>query len=191
MISRLRGEVIEHDGTKVIIDCAGVGYGVEVAVDEQSKLTIGTSADLFISENIKEDIHDLYGFAKKSRKLLFVLLTSVNGVGPKAGMAVMNIGNESQVRSAIATGDIKFITSAKGVGKKVAERIVVDLKNKVGFDASDDATDFLGEVPTSDEAMQALVSLGYSSADAAERLRGISSDLPTQERIKQALRGHK
>lgn len=189
MIARLRGQVIDHDGSQVVIDCNGVGYGVEVAVDEQSKLPVGSKADLFIAENIKEDGHDLYGFSKQTRRLLFSLLTSVNGVGPKAGMAIMNIGTEVQVRAAIAGGDTKFITAAKGIGKKVAERVVVDLKNKVGLEASDDATDFLGGVTTSDEAVQALVALGYSSEDAVEILRGIDSKLPTQDRIKQALKG--
>lgn len=189
MISRLRGEVIEHDGSQVVIDCNGVGYGVQVAVDEQSKLPVGTKADLFIAENIKEDSHDLYGFSQKSRRLLFGLLTSVNGVGPKAGMAIMNIGTEGQVRAAIASGDTKFITAAKGIGKKVAERVVVDLKNKVGLEASDDATDFLGGVSTSDEAVQALMALGYSSEDAVERLKGINKELPVKERLKQALKG--
>lgn len=190
MIARIRGEVIEHDGSQVVINCGGVGYGVQVAVDEQSKLPVGTKADLFISENIKEDSHDLFGFSQKSRRLLFGLLTSVNGVGPKAGMAIMNIGTEAQVRAAIASGDTKFITAAKGIGKKVAERVVVDLKNKVGIEASDDATDFLGGASTSDEAVQALVALGYSSEDAVERLRGIDSKLSTNDRIKQALKGN-
>ena len=189
MISRLRGNVIEHDGTQIVIDCGGVGYGVEVAIDEQSKLPVGTKADLYIAENIKEDVHDLFGFAAKSRKLLFDLLTSVNGVGPKAGMAIMNIGTEAQVRAAIASGDTKFITAAKGIGKKVAERVVLDLKNKVGLEASDSATDFLGAASATDEAVQALVALGYSSEDAVERLRGVNSKLSTNDRIKQALKG--
>lgn len=189
MIARLRGEVIEHDGSRVIIDCHGVGYGVEVTVDEQAKLPVGTKADLYIAENVKEDAHDLYGFADKSRKLLFGLLTSVTGVGPRAAMAIMNIGTEGQVRSAIASGDVKFITAAKGVGKKVAERVVVDLKNRVGLSAHADATGFLSEAPTSDEAVQALVALGFTSQDAVERLRGIDTALSTGDRVKQALKG--
>lgn len=188
MIARISGEVIEHDGSQVIVDCGGVGYGVEVAFDEQSKLAVGSKANLFIAENIKEDQHQLFGFASKNRKMLFLLLTSVNGVGPKAAMAIMNIGSEEQVRAAIATGDVKLITAAKGVGKKVAERVIVDLKSKVGFDASDSATDFLNELPTSDEAVQALVSLGYSTNDAVEKLRNIDKNFSTEEKIKQALR---
>ena len=142
-----------------------------------------------MAERIKEDSHELYGFATKSRKMLFDLLTSVNGVGPKAAMAILNIGSEGQVRSAIASGDTKFITAAKGVGKKVAERAVVDLKNKVGFEASADATDFLGDAPTTDEAVEALVALGHSPQDAAQLLRGVDEKLPTGERVKHALKG--
>ncbi|MCA9328154.1 Holliday junction branch migration protein RuvA [Candidatus Saccharibacteria bacterium] len=188
MIARLRGNVIEHDGDMVIIDCRGVGYGVHVCLDEQSHLVNGSDCDLFIAEMIKEDAHELFGFSTKSRKLLFDLLTSVNGIGPKAAMAILNIGNEGQVRAAIANGDTKFISAAKGVGKKVAERAVVDLKNKVGLTASDSATDFLNDAAVTDEAVEALIALGHSPQDAAELLRGIDSSLPTNERIKVALR---
>jgi Holliday junction DNA helicase RuvA len=188
MIARLRGEVIEHEDSRVIVDCGGVGYGVQVCYDEQQRLTLGTKCDLFIAEQIKEDAHELYGFSSKSRKQLFSLLISVNGVGPKAGMAILNIGTEGQVRSAIASGDTKFISAAKGVGKKVAERAVVDLKNKVGLEASDGAVDFLSDTTTSDEAVEALTTLGYSVQDAVEVLRGVDSSLPTGERIKQALK---
>jgi Holliday junction DNA helicase RuvA len=188
MISRLRGEVIEHEDSHVIVDCGGVGYGVQVCHDEQQQLQLGSKCDLYIAEQIKEDAHDLYGFSSKSRKQLFGLLISVNGVGPKAGMAILNIGSEGQVRSAIASGDTKFISAAKGVGKKVAERAVVDLKNKVGLEASDGAVDFLSDSVTSDEAVEALTALGYSSQDAVELLRGVDSQLSTSDRIKQALK---
>ena len=188
MIARLRGEVIEHEDSRVIVDCAGVGYGVQVCYDEQQRLTLGSKCDLYIAEQIKEDAHELFGFSSKSRRQLFGLLISVNGVGPKAGMAILNIGSEGQVRSAIASGDTKFISAAKGVGKKVAERAVVDLKNKVGLQASDDATDFLNDVSMGDEAVEALTALGYSSQDSVEILRNIDIDLPTSERIKLALK---
>jgi Holliday junction DNA helicase RuvA len=189
MIARLRGEVIEHEDSRVIVDCGGVGYGVQVCYDEQQKLQLGTSCNLYIAEQIKEDAHELYGFSSKSRKQLFLLLISVNGVGPKAAMAILNIGSEGQVRSAIASGDTKFISAAKGIGKKVAERAVVDLKNKVGLDASESAVDFLSDSSENDEAVQALSALGYSAQDAVEILRGIDTSLPTTERLKQALKG--
>jgi len=189
MIARLRGQVIEHDKSQVIVDCGGIGYGVHVCVDEQAALPVGSSCDLFIAEQIKEDAHELFGFGRRSRKDLFLLLISVNGVGPKAAMAIMNIGSEGQVRSAIASGDTKFITAAKGVGKKVAERAVVDLKSKVGLVAADDATGFLSDAAVTDEAVEALTALGHTPQDAAVLLRGIDVDLPTGERVKQALRG--
>lgn len=191
MIARLRGEVIEHEDSRVIVDCSGVGYGVQVCHDEQQQLSLGTKCNLYIAEQIKEDAHELYGFSSKSRKQLFGLLISVNGVGPKAGMAILNIGSEGQVRSAVASGDTKFISAANGVGKKVAERVVVDLKNKVGLEASEGAVDFLSDVVTGDEAVEALTALGYSAQDSVELLRGIDSSLPTSDRIKQALKSRK
>lgn len=189
MIARIRGIVLEHELSLVIIDCHGVGYGVHVCHDEQTSLQVGKECDLYIAERMKEDSHELYGFASKSRKLLFDLLTSVTGVGPKAAMAILNIGSESQVRSAIASGDTKYITAAKGVGKKVAERAVVDLKNKVGLSSNDDATIFLRDAAVTDEAVEALIALGHNAVDASAMLRGIDGTLPTQDRVKLALKG--
>lgn len=191
MIARLRGQVIEHDNSQVVVECSGVGYGVHVCVDEQAALPVGSTCDLFIAEQIKEDAHELFGFSKRSRKDLFLLLISVNGVGPKAAMSIMNIGSESQVRSAVASGDTKFITGAKGVGKKVAERVVVDLKSKVGLIAAEDATDFLSDASVTDEAVEALTSLGHTPQDAAELLRGIDGTLSTGDRVKLALKARR
>lgn len=188
MIARLRGEIIEHEDARVIVDCSGVGYGVQVCFDEQQKLPIGSRCDLYIAEQIKEDAHELFGFSMKSRKQLFGLLIGVNGVGPKAAMSILNVGNESQVRSAIAGGDTKFISAAQGVGKKVAERVVVDLKNRVGLQASENAVDFLGDAAITDEAVEALVALGHNAVDASLLLRGIDTSLPTQDRIRLALK---
>lgn len=191
MIARLKGTVIEHEDSLVVVNCGGVGYGVNVCYDEQQKLLTGSECDLYIAEQIKEDSHELFGFVEKSRKQLFMLLISVNGVGPKAAMSILNIGSEGQVRSAIASGDTKFISTAKGVGKKVAERAVVDLKNKVGLQASASATDFLNFAVVSDEAVEALVALGHNQQDAVELLNGIDSSLSVNERIKLALKGRK
>ncbi len=191
MIVRVRGTIIEHDNDMVVVDCNGIGYGVHVCFDEQQRLSSDTSCDLFIAEMIKEDAHELFGFSQKSRKQLFDLLTSVNGIGPKAAMAILNVGSEGQVRSAIASGDTKFISAAKGVGKKVAERAVVDLKNKVGLQASDDATDFLGAPAVTDDAVEALVALGHTPQDAVELLKGIDTTLATNERIKRALKARR
>lgn len=189
MIARLSGTVLEHEGGAVVIDCGGVGYGVFVCQDEEPHLRVDGDCVLYISEQIKEDAHNLYGFLQKSRRHLFNQLLSVSGVGPKAAMAIINIGPEAQVRGAIARGDTGFISAAVGVGKKVAERVVVDLKNKVGLGDDPSATDWLAGPGEQDEAVQALVSLGHSPSDASLLLAKIDSSLPTTERVKQALRG--
>lgn len=190
MIAKLTGVASDHDGSLTVIDCGGVGYGVRVLLDEQASMRLGEKVSVYIYEHIKEDAHDLYGFVTKSRKDLFERLLSVNGVGPKAALAIANLGNEGQVRAAIASGDTKYISSASGVGKKVAERVIVDLKNKVGLSTSDDATAFLQEasLADSDEALQALVGLGYSREDAASVLAKIDPSLSVEERVKQALK---
>ena len=190
MIAKLNGVATEHDGPMTVIECGGVGYGVVVLLDEQAAMRLGEPVKVFIYEHIKEDAHDLYGFLTKTRKDLFERLLSVNGVGPKAALAITNLGSEGQVRSAIASGDTKYISSAAGVGKKVAERVVVDLKNKVGLVAADDATAFLHEsgIADSDEALLGLMALGYSREDATVLLQVIDPTLPTEERIKRALK---
>lgn len=192
MITRLKGAVVEHGDASVVVDCGGVGYGVRVCNDEQPRLQIDSEATLYIAEQIKEDAHELFGFLEKSRRQLFDLLLGVSGVGPKAAMAILNIGTEGQMRSAIASGDVTFILAANGVGRKVAERVVVDLKNKVGLGDDPDATSFLAGAANSDEALQALVSLGHSAQDAAALLRDVDSKLETADRVRLALKqqGH-
>jgi holliday junction DNA helicase RuvA len=191
MILRLDGTVLEHDESQVIVGCSGVGYGVVVCLDEQGNMPTGKQVTLHIIENIKEDAHDLYGFITKSRRELFKQLTSVNGVGPKAAMSIISLASEDLIRKAIAAGDTAFLSRASGVGKKVAERVVVDLKSKVGLIAASDATSFLSEqgIGDSDEAVQAMVSLGYSLQDAKLVMQNIDATLPLEKRVALALKG--
>lgn len=191
MISRLKGNIIEHDGSMVVLECAGVGYGVTVCPDDQGRLSMGSEASLYIAENIKEDSHDLYGFIDKSRKSLYLQLTSVNGVGPKAGISILSVGSEQQIRRAVAEGDTAYLSRAAGVGKKVAERVVVDLKSKMGLLASDDATSFLQAegIGDNDEAVQALTALGYTLADAKLALSTVDKSLTLSERVSHVLKG--
>ncbi|MEK7603150.1 MAG: Holliday junction branch migration protein RuvA [Patescibacteria group bacterium] len=191
MIAKLAGKVLEHDGDQTIVDVGGVGYGVFLNSEDQGRAQIGSDLLLYIHENIRENGHDLYGFTNKTAQKLFELLLSVNGVGPKGALAITNLGSDGSLRSAIAGGDVKFLTGANGIGKKVAERIVVDLKNKVGLVSGDDATGFLKDLPenSQDEALQALTTLGFSPADAASALRGIDPSLSSEQRIKLALKG--
>ncbi len=191
MIAILTGKIDEKTVNSIVLDVNGVGYEVFASYNDQAKLNSGDSAKLFIYEHIREQSHDLFGFLNKQDKQLFEQLLSVNGVGPKMALSILNIGNSQEVRAAIATGQVKILQSASGVGKKVAERIVVDLKDKVGLSASDDATSFLldANINSTDEAFNALIALGYSSQDATESLRGIDDSLSVEERIRQALKG--
>lgn len=176
----------------VIISCNGVGYGVWVTLEDYGRLQKSNPVKLYIYEHIREQSHDLFGFIDVSSKQLFELLLGVNGVGPKMAVSILSVAPIGEVRKAIAAGDVAMLKAASGVGKRVAERVVVDLKDKVGFEASDDSLDFLGASSKySDEAVDALIALGFSTLDAQKALQGIDSQLPTEDRIKLALQGAK
>lgn len=189
MIAVLEGKVAEKIGEIVIVDCGGIGYGVFVPFEDFGALHPGEKAKLYVHESIRENAHDLFGFRTKEAKLMFEQLLSVKGIGPKMALAILSVASLAHVRQAIAAGDVKFISQAKGVGRKASERVVVDLKDKVGLAASEDATDFLTTTEDpSDEALQGLVALGYSVHDAAEALKKVDKKLSPAERIKQALK---
>lgn len=190
MITTLSGLVSEKLIDSIVLDVHGVGYGLYVTAEESDRLVTGEAAKMFIYEHIREQSHDLFGFTGRDTKSLFEQLLGVNGVGPKMALSVLGIGSAAEVRQAIAGGDTKSIQRANGVGKRVAERIVVDLKDKVGLVGVDLQTTGLlqGEgLLMQDEAVEALVSLGYSAVDAAAALQKIDSSLPAEERIKLAL----
>jgi Holliday junction DNA helicase RuvA len=192
MIATLRGTVSEKIGATVVLDVAGVGYGVYVSNEDFGRLQGGEQTKLYIYEHIREQSHDLFGFVARDTQVLFEQLLDVNGVGPKMALNVLSIGSGSDVRIAIAGGDVKFIQKANGVGKKVAERVVVELKDKVGLTGVDlQSTGMLqGEgLLLQDEAVEALVSLGYTAQDAAKALQNVDPELPTADRIKKALSG--
>lgn len=192
MIATLEGTVSEKLQEVIVLVAGGVGYGVLATTEDFGKLTVGTRAKLYIYEHIRESSHDLYGFCTLDTKNLFEQLLTVNGIGPRMALNMLSIGTAGQVRQAIASGDTKFIQQANGVGKRVAERVVVELKDKVGLAGVDlDGTGLLqSEAALSqDEAVEALMSLGYSAQDAGKALEGIATDLPTEARIKKALVG--
>ncbi len=191
MIATLEGTVSEKLADVVVLNVSGVGYGLLVPAEEYSQLKIGESTKVYVYEHIREQAHDLFGFLAKDTKSLFEQLLEVSGVGPKMALNMLSIGSAQDVRQAIASGDVKFIQQANGVGKRVAERVVVELKDKVGLVGVDLETTGLLQSESSgasDEAVEALVSLGYTVQDASKALHGISSELPTADRIKQALK---
>lgn len=180
----------ELAGDKVILEVGGVGYGVLVTRSDQGILSREEPVKLYIYEHIKEDAHDLLGFSSLDSKQLFEQLLSVKNVGPKGAMAVLDTGTSSQVRSAIASGDVKFLQTAKGVGKRAAEQMVVELRDKMGAPVGEAAEQLIGRsgVNQSDEAVQALISLGYSDVDAQAALVNIDPELSTEQRLKLALK---
>lgn len=190
MIATLEGRVSEKINDMVVLVCNGIGYGLLVTFEDFGSLEVGKQAKVYVYENIRENAHDLYGFKNLETKALFEQLLTVKGIGPKMALAVLSIATLSHVRQAIAGGDVKFISQATGVGKKAAERVVVELKDKVGLATSEDATGFLS-IPAAnpnDEALQGLVALGYSVQDAAKALEKVDTKLPASDRIKQALK---
>jgi holliday junction DNA helicase RuvA len=192
MIATLEGIVSEKIGQQAILVIGGVGYGVLMTLHNLDLVTVGESNKLYIYEHIKEDAHDLFGFLNKDDKSLFEQLLSVKNVGPKVAMSVLDIGGADEVRAAIASGDVKRLQSAKGVGKRAAEQMVVELRDKVGLLASESAEDVVNRsgIDTQDEAVQALMALGYSEVDAMLALKHIDPTLTTEVRVKQALKGN-
>lgn len=190
MIATLHGVVSERLGDMVVVDCAGVGYGVLMTTTGAGRVGIGEEIKVYIYEHIKEDAYTLIGFTSVSDKQLFEQLLGVKNVGPRVAMSILDIGPADGVRASIASGDVKRLQTAKGVGKRAAEQIVVELRDKVGMLVSDSAEDIVnrGGVNLADEAIQALIALGYSEADAALALKNIDPSLGTEQRIKEALR---
>lgn len=192
MIATLSGVIHEKFADMVVLDVRGVGYGLYVAAEDYGRMATGQAYKVYIYEHIREQSHDLFGFITRDTKELFEQLLAVNGVGPKMALSVLSIGSSNDVRVAIAGGDTKYIQQASGVGKRVAERIIVELKDKVGLEGVDLATTGMlqGEgMLRKDEAVEALVSLGYSPQDAAAALHDVDASLSTEDRIKQALKG--
>ncbi len=191
MITILSGVVSEKLTDVLVLDVHGVGYGLYVSTEVNGRLSPGETAKLYIYEHIREQQHDLFGFLSRDDQAFFEQLLSVNGIGPKMALNMLSIGTAQEVRQAIASGDVKFIQRANGVGKRVAERVVVELKDKVGLVGVDLESTGLLQAEAGllkDEAVEALVSLGYSPQDAAKALQDIAPDLPTQERVTLALK---
>jgi len=192
MIATLSGVVSEKLKDIVVLDVQGVGYGLYVTAEDYGRLTTKEQAKLYVYEHIREQQHDLFGFLRRDDQSFFEQLLGVSGIGPKMALNMLSIGTAQEVRRAIASGDVKFIQRANGVGKRVAERVVVELKDKVGLIGIDlESTGLLQAEDTlmKDEAVEALVALGYSANDAAQALQKVDPKLPTEQRIKLALRG--
>ncbi len=191
MIASLKGVVSEKLTDKVIIDVSGVGYGIFVINDDYSKLKLGEKTSLCIYEYVREQAHDLFGFLSRETQDIFEKLLEVNGVGPKMALSLLSIGQINNIVDAITSGDIDFLQRASGVGRRVAERVVIELRDKIGILGGQVTTKDLlnAKHGIKDEAIEALISLGYTSSDAAKALTHVDKKLPTEERVKLALKG--
>jgi holliday junction DNA helicase RuvA len=191
MIAHVSGVVAEKFNSSVIVDVHGVGYEVAVALGDYEKALLNEPVKFYTYHHIREQSQELFGFTSLAAKKLFEMLITVQGVGPKAALAILSLGESEVVRNAIASGDVTFITKASGVGKRIAERVIVDLTDKVGLAirTNVDSVGVSQDISHTDEALEALMALGYNLNDATRALEGVSSDLSTAERVTQALRG--
>lgn len=193
MIAFLRGKVCEKFAEHIVLDVAGVGYEIAVTNVDYDSLIIDTEVKIFTYHHIREQSEELFGFSSLTAKKLFELLITVQGVGPKAGLAIMSLGDPETVRNAIANADPVFIAKASGVGKKTAEKVIIDLSDRVGTPGKIYAPEKFSKTDSvssahKDDAVEALISLGYTLADAVEALADVPADLPTEQRLKQALK---
>lgn len=189
MIAHVEGIVAEKFGNVVIVDVSGVGYEVNVSLGDFETAVVGQAAKFHTHHHIREQAQELFGFTSLTAKKLFELLISVQGVGPKAALAILSLGESERVRSAIANSDGAFISKASGVGKKTADRVIVDLQDKVGLATYYVTGESQAELPAGyDDALDALMALGYNLNDATDALKDIPRELPTAQRVTQALR---
>jgi Holliday junction DNA helicase RuvA len=191
MIAHIKGIIAEKFGNSLVIDVNGVGYELMVPVPDFEDALLDTESKFYTYHVVRENAEDLYGFSSLAAKKLFELLISVQGVGPKAAIAILSLAEAEEVRNAIANADAAFISKASGVGKKSAERVIVDLRDKVGIPSHYGATEVRKGVVMSaepDEALDALIALGFPLKEATAALENVDKTLPVEERIKLALK---
>lgn len=184
MIAKISGTVSEKLVTSVIVDVMGVGYEVFLTPRAFDTILPGEKANLYIAEQIKEDEHTLYGFIHLDERQMYFQLNSVSGVGPKAAMAILSHHQVDDIQDGIMTDNITIFSNVSGIGKKTAQRIILELKGKLVEAPEKKAS-------PDDPAYLALLSLGYSAKDAAAALQNVETNLETNERVKQALKGVK
>lgn len=191
MIAHISGTVSEKFGVSVIVDVSGVGYEISVPAGDYENAVLGEDIKFYTYHHIREQSQELFGFSSLAAKKIFELLITVQGVGPKAGLAILSLDDSETVRNAIAGSDTDFITRATGVGKKTAERVIVDLSDKVGLPTSlpSGSSATAPNISANDEALEALMALGFNLNDATKALEGVSTELPTAERVTLALKG--
>ncbi len=193
MLYYVSGPVTVLEPGLAVVECGGVGYGCRITAYTAGQLKLNQNARLYITESIREDAFDLYGFISREEQRCYELLTSVNGVGPKAAISILAAGPQN-FTLAVMTGDEKLLTAAQGIGKKIAQRIILELKDKIG--GSSVELDFSGPTVAAPAqqggnvalARAALQELGYSPAEIQSALKGADPTAATEELIRHALR---
>ncbi len=198
MIARIKGTVLETTPLLVVIEAGGVGYEVQIPITTAEKVPgVGKACSLFIHSVYREDSASLYGFAtREDRDFFRLLVEKVSGIGPKIGIAILSRMSVELLRGAIASSDIALLSKCPGIGKKTAERLVIELKDKVGLSAAATTSDQMGSISRANpgayqDAVSSLIILGYKPADADKFVRKAASQLPAdasvEALVKQAL----
>lgn len=183
MIGSIRGKIILKTEKFLIVETAGVGYKVSVSPEVLLKAgKLDDKISLWIYTHVREDIFDLYGFLDREEQKFFEMLINVSGIGPKGALSILGIASIETLRKAIATSDTAYLTKISGIGRKTAEKIVIELRDKIGEEKK--GTSLQGEL----DALEALKSLGYSQNEAREVLKKVSSDTNTNTKIREALK---
>ena len=189
MIAHIKGLLIEKSPTEVVIEVNGIGYSINISLNTFSKLGNNENIKLFTHQIIKEDSHSLYGFFEKSERFLFVKLISVSGVGASTARTMLSSLSPNEIISAISNGDVKLIQSIKGIGLKTAQRIILELRDKLNLVGDDQTTDLIQHSSVS-EAISALEVLGYSNKQTNKVVSQIYNENPgidVESLIKKAL----
>ena len=189
----VNGTVAEIGANLAVIDCGGVGYACATTNYTLAQLKRGEQAKLYTYLHVREEIFDLYGFSTQAELSSFKMLLGVSGVGPKAALAILSSGTPDQLALSIVTGDEKSLTGVPGIGKKIAQRIILELKDKLakeqtGFDARMGTLSPIPAGGKTQEAASALAVLGYSSQEISAALKGVDAALPVEEMIRIALK---
>lgn len=186
MLSYISGTIKNKGQGYVIVMAGDLGYRIHVSSTLWVELDIGQAIELYLHHHIKEDAQDLYGFLKMDDLEMFQLLLSISGIGPKSALGVTSIADSSEIRESIAAGDPTLLTKVSGIGKKTAERVVLELRDKVGALAPMEGA---GKTSVSGDEIDALMALGYSLPEAREALRKVGPETKDSgQRIREALR---
>ncbi|WP_339655542.1 Holliday junction branch migration protein RuvA [uncultured Maribacter sp.] len=191
MIHHLRGKLVEKNPTHIIIECGGVGYFVNISLNTFSKLPAQENISIFTHLQVKEDSHTLYGFMEKSEREIFRLLLSVSGIGSSIARTMLSSMSPSQIRDAIANGDVPTIQAIKGIGTKTAQRVILDLRDKVLKVYDIDELSLSANNTNKDEALSALEVLGFARKQAervVDKVLSQDSSLSVENIIKLALK---